>query len=118
MHHSRTVKVNKSQLIETLEKNKAAHIKEYEEAVIAYREEATKELARLSVKLSEGKLNLKLDLVTPVNKSDEYDKVIEMFNWEVEDQVELTQGEFNEYVHDEMPFAKAAKFSNATYLGK
>ena len=38
-----------------------------------------------------------------------------MFEWEVDDVVELEQNEFNEYVQDETEFAIQAKFSNMFY---
>jgi hypothetical protein len=39
-----------------------------------------------------------------------------MFEWEVEDFVELEQQEFNEYVQDETDFARMAKLSNSAYI--
>jgi hypothetical protein len=69
----------------------------------------------LKTKLDEGALNIQLKLTTPINRQDEYDKVIEMFNWEVLATVELTQDEFNDYVHDDNDQARNAKFSNMYY---
>jgi hypothetical protein len=59
-----------------------------------------------------------MNLVTPVDNSTNYDKIIRMFEMEVADKVELTQQEFNEYVHDETDFAQIAMVSNSTYLHK
>ena len=39
-----------------------------------------------------------------------------MFEWDVEDEVELQQGEFLEYVQDETSFALEAKLSNSAYF--
>jgi hypothetical protein len=112
---SRKINVQKSKLIEQIKKNKENHIKEFEKAVVAYKEEALKQLAELTKKVSEGKLGIQLDLVTPVNNSENYDKIVEMFEWEVNDVVELEQKEFIEYVQDETEFAVSAKFSNTFY---
>jgi hypothetical protein len=117
-HHNRTVNVDKNKLIEKIKANKEKHIKDYEEAVIAYRKEATAQLEKQSQRLAEGKMDLSLHLVTPINAASDYDKVVEMFEWEKNDIVTLTQKEFNEYIHDETSYALAAKFSNSTYLGK
>lgn len=65
--------------------------------------------------IQEGALGIKLDLVTPVNNSENYDKIIEMFQWEVMDVVELEQRELIEYVQDETDFAVSAKFNNTFY---
>ena len=49
------------------------------------------------------------------NNAENYDKIIEMFEWEVNDVVDLEQKEFNEYVQDETEFAIQAKYSNSFY---
>ena len=41
-----------------------------------------------------------------------------MFEWEVEDTVELTQDEFKEYVLDETVFTERAIMSNTVYSSK
>jgi hypothetical protein len=112
---SRTINVKKVDLIAKIVENKANHIAEYNKAVIAYKEEALKQLADLTEKVNNGALNVKLDLVTPVNNAENYDKIVEMFEWEVNNIVELKQDEFNEYVQDETDFAVSAKFSNTFY---
>lgn len=117
-HGNRTIKVDKTKLIAQILANKENHIKEYEKAVVAYKKEALKQLAEQTQRVEDGALDAKLDLVEPVNNSDNYDKVVDMFEWEVEDQVELTQDEFREYVQDETDFAMQAKMSNAYYLGR
>jgi len=111
----RTIKVNKVKLIEQIKTNKENHIIEYDKAVIAYKEEALRQLNEQIKKVEEGSLAAKLNLVTPVNNAENYDKIIQMFEWEVEDVVELEQNEFNEYVQDETEFAVQAKFSNSMY---
>ena len=114
---SRTIKVKKVMLIEKIKENKEAHIVAYEKAVIAYKKEALKQLVDLTTKATQGDLDINLDLTTPVNNRKNYDKIIDMFEWEVEDEVELEQQEFNEYVQDETEFAIHASLSNAMYLG-
>jgi len=112
---NRTIKVEKDKLIFQILENKKQHIKEYNDAVVAYKEEALKQLTVQTSRAREGSLDIQLDLVTPVNNADNYDKIVEMFQWEVETVVELSQNEFNEYVQDETEFAVAAKFSNTYY---
>lgn len=112
---NRTITVKKSQLIEQLKANKVNHIKEYEEAVIAYKEEALKQLNQQIKDVEQGSLRATLNLVTPINNAAEYDKVIEMFEWEINEDVELEQSEFNEFVLDEFDFARDAKFANTMY---
>jgi hypothetical protein len=117
MRHNRTVNINKHKLIEKIKENKEIHIKEFNEAVEAYRLEASKQLDEQKRLLAEGNLNIMINLTTPVNRSTEYDKIVEMFTWEVKEEIELTQAEFNEYVHDDNDQSRAAKFSNSFYSG-
>ena len=117
MRHTgnRTILLKKEELIARIKENKKNHEKEFEAAVIAYKEEALKQLATETSRVREGALDAKLDLVTPVNNSENYDKIIEMFQWDVREEVELSQNEFLEYVQDETDFAIQAKFSNTFY---
>lgn len=112
----RTIKVNKSNLIKQIKDNKANHITEYAKAVVAYRHEAKKQLTLLQEKLASGELKIELELTKPVNCSENYDSIIDMFEWEVENEVELTQDEFKEYVQDDTSFARSAKFANQAYF--
>jgi hypothetical protein len=112
---NRIIKVKKIDLIAKIKENKKNHIVEYKQAVIAYKKEALKQLKDLTEKAKSGEMNLNLKLVTPVDNSENYDKVLSMFEWEVEDFVELDQQEFNEYVNDETSFAVHAKMLNSTY---
>lgn len=115
---NRTIKVNKQDLIDKIKENKLAHIEAYEKAIVAYKEEALRQLSELKIKAEHGELSLRLQLTTPINNSVNYDKIIEMFEWEVESVVELEQQEFLEYVQDETDFAIAAKMSNSLYLAR
>ena len=117
MRHNgnRKIEVKKSDLIERVGENKKVHIKEYAKAVIAYKKEAHRQLAELTEKAKDGDLKIKLELVTPVDNSENYDKIIQMFEWDVRDIVELDLDEFNEYILDETAEAQHAKFSNLMY---
>lgn len=114
---NRTIKVDKNKLIEKIKENKKAHIEAYEKALVAYKAEALKQLSSLIKRAEEGDTKLSLHLTTPINNADNYDKIVEMFEWEIEDFVELEQQEFNEYVQDETDFALRARASNTAYLG-
>jgi len=59
--------------------------------------------------------DLQLVMTTPQNKEEDYDKLITQFEWELSDTVELSQEEFNEYVHDDFDFAREARLSNTFY---
>lgn len=115
---NRTIKVDKNKLIEKIKENKKTHIEAYEKALVAYKAQALSQLSSLIKRAEKGDTKLSLQLTTPINNADNYDKIVEMFEWEVEDFVELEQQEFNEYVQDETDFAIRARMSNTAYLGQ
>ena len=115
-HGSRSITVEKADLITKIKENKENHVKEFNKAIDAYREEALRQLRTQLERVEEGALDAKLDLITPIDNSDNYDKIIEMFEWEVQDQVVLEQDEFQEYVQDTTDFAVKARMSNAAYF--
>jgi len=113
---NRKINVKKDELIAKIKENKENHIKEYDKAVVAYKKEAELQLMKEVARVQEGALDVKLDLITPINNADNYDKIIEMFEWEVAEVVELQQDEFKEYVQDEFDFAVTARMSNMMYV--
>ena len=115
-HGNRTIQVEKTDLIAKIKENKENHIKEYAKAVDAYREEALRQLRTQLERVEEGALDAKLDLITPIDNSENYDSILEMFEWEVKDVVELEQDEFKEYVQDKTDFAVRAQMSNTAYF--
>jgi len=114
---NRTIKVKKSDLIERINANKEAHVKEFEAAKIAYKAEALRQLEEARKKIETGELGVTLNLVTPSNVAGQYDKKAEMFEWEIEDEVELSQDEFKDYVQGDFDFAHNARMMNMYYLG-
>lgn len=116
-HGNRTIKVKKVDLIAKIKENKENHVVEFGKAIVAYKKEALKQLSTLTNAVNDGALDIKLDLITPINNAENYDKILEMFEWEVEDVVELEQDEFQEYVQDTTEFAVRAKMSNMMYVG-
>ena len=117
MSYERLVKVNKAELIEQIEENKKNHEAEYHEAVKAYKVEAKKQLQKQMVKLEKGDMDIHVSLTTPVLETEKYDKLVKQFKFIVEDEVTLSQGEFDRYVHDDTSWARSAKMSNTYYSG-
>lgn len=115
--NAREITVDKANLIDKIKSNKENHLAEYEKAVGAYKVEAKRQLEAQLKALKNGSLSVKVNLVAPSDKTEEYDKLISMFEWEKAVEVVLSQGEFNEYVLDETSFAREAKMLNSTYLG-
>jgi hypothetical protein len=113
--NERLISVDKLKLIEKIKENRENHIKEYGEAVEAYKEEALRQLKKLTKEAKGGSLNVFLNLISPVNNTEKYDDLISQFEWDEKLQIQLTTYEFNEYIKDKTSWAVAANESNVFY---
>jgi len=114
---NRTIKISKFDLIEKIKENQKEHRKDYLKALEGFKLEALKQLADLTRRVGTGDIDdIILQLTKPINNSENYDKILEMFEWEVDTIVELSQDEFKEYVQDEGDESANIKFMNSAYL--
>jgi hypothetical protein len=114
---NRQLVVKKADLIAQIKKNKEVHIKAYAKAVVAYKKEALKQLAEQTKAAKEGKLNIHLNLTSPISLANHYDELVEMFELEVREEIEISQQEYNEYYKDKTEVTRHAMLSNEMYLG-
>lgn len=141
----RTVEVNRMRLIATLINNKAAHQKNYREAVEGYVERATEEFRKgyekakkeLEKNLQKGLDSLKefdpknpkgtsdwltlvptiqVELKVPRDYSNEYDAAIAIAEWDVRETLELTVAEFSCWVRDMWDWSRDFELVNSMYL--
>jgi hypothetical protein len=115
-HGDRKITVEKSELLVTIKQNQKNHIKVYKKAVAAYKVEAKKQLENQLVDLKNGSIKIGLKLITPIDNQKNYDSVIEMFKWDINKTVELTQSEFKEYVQDKTDHSLRANIANTAYF--
>jgi hypothetical protein len=97
-----TVTVNRQKLLETVLMNRRAHRQEFESACVGYREEAIKHLEEMLTEAKQGKrIRRAIGLVEPMDQTKDYDRIIKMLEMSVDENIELTQGEFAQYVMDD-----------------
>lgn len=115
------VVVKKNRLLETLKENKATHEEDFELAWKGFKEKAIhnfEERLKQLKSLKKGQeINLFVNLDMPQNHADDYQRAIEMLDWEVGDEVELQQREFQQYVQDQWGWTGAVTLSNQMYTG-
>lgn len=102
----KNITVNKANLLNTLRTNRDAHRAEYEAAVEIYKrrfvEEAEKFAAEALRRVTQGLPFLDFVwLPVPEEHTDDYDRVIQLMEWELADEVELSEGDFRQYVLNE-----------------
>jgi hypothetical protein len=114
----RTIKVKTKEVISALRENKQKHIQEYKKAKEAYKLEGLEQLEQIKKDLENGKTELHLNLVEPVDRTEMFDDFIRMFEMEVEDEIEMETEEFKLYVLDKGSQSDNARFSNSIYSSK
>lgn len=113
------VRVNKGDLLEAVKKNRDDHRKIFEEALDGWRKQVVEALEQAYKEAKEGKnFRMWFDLPRPEDHTKEYDQAITMLEFSMDDELELTQGEFAMYVMDEWgwqrTFAGMAQSYNST----
>lgn len=110
------VKVRKDELLESVRANRDAHQAIYDEAVAGYKELAKAELKKHLRDVDRGAMQvISVMLPAPVNHTKDYDRVITMLEMSVDDEIELHEDEFAQYVMDDWRWKQQFLTSNAAY---
>jgi hypothetical protein len=117
-----SIKVNKADLIAKIIEERAKHKDIYDEAVIAYTEQFVanaKKFAEDAVaRAATGKGFVQMQwLPVPEEHTDDFDRAIEMLQWEVEDEVTLDETDFTQLVQNKWHWARAFATSTMSYTG-
>jgi hypothetical protein len=114
----RTFTYPKSKLLEEIKKNRENHREAFELALEAYKKEVIRvleeqlEQARAGERIPRGH-----SLVQPMDMTREYDHIILMLEMTTEQEIELTDGEFAQYVMDRWHWKQQFAGTASAYLG-
>lgn len=112
-----TINVGKGRLLTTLEANRAAHGIAYRKAREGYIKVTTKELEGYLTRLADGHLLERAFIPPPPeDHTHDYDDAIAMMQWSTDDTIELTQGQFRQYVQDDWGWKDSWVASNTAYI--
>src|SRR2546423_839929 len=96
------IEVEKEKILKVVQKNRDQHRKQYEKALEGFRKKVIANFeSRLKQAKEGGKIQLHIGLVEPRDHTDDYDRVLEMLKFEVNDTVELSEYEFANFVQDD-----------------
>jgi hypothetical protein len=112
----RLVKVNKTSLLVELRKNRELHEKDVRLAEEGYEILVVKKLEQKIKAVKEGKMFRVIQFDVPEDHLKDYDRAIRMMEMEVEDVIELTEQDFNQYVMDEWNWKDNWSTSNSAYF--
>jgi len=109
-------KVEKKELLRVLAENEKKHKEEYDEAIIVYKEKAIEKLNDKIKRLEKGEFpNLSITLPQPKHFLKEYKKIYKMISMNESGYIELTEGEFSQYVLDDWVWKDTFLSTNSFY---
>ena len=112
-----TIYVEKARLLSALKENREKHGAAYEKAKAGYLKLAQRRLNEWLERLMNGELLDRAFLEAPPDDhTGDYDDVIQMMEWSQNDSIELTQGQFKQYVMDDWGWKDQWVTSNTAYL--
>jgi len=112
-----TVTIEKERLRAVLLANKTTHQLEYAEAMEGYREAFDKRLMAMRKELKKGGLPNPFisDLPKPSEHTNEYEQVLKMLDFSVDDTIELSHDDFANYVLDDWNWKQTFSTTNLSY---
>lgn len=144
---SRTIEVDRQELIKTLESNREKHIQDYDAAMAGYKDlllsniDSAFENAKVAIaeKYEETKQkvtnftdediakqpdyftlvdDITINMKVPRSFAKEYDAAIDMAKWDVRKTLELTHAEFTCFVRDQWDWKSGFEAVSTRYIGK
>lgn len=110
------VTVSKKILLSKLKQNRETHLEIFLEAQKGYREAAIVALDKMLDDAKSGKrFQTTIRLVAPMNQTKDYDRVIAMMEMSIDDEIRLTEHEFQMYVLDQWDWKSLFSTSNRAY---
>lgn len=119
-----SIKVDKQELLDTLKANREIHIKDFLEAQAKYRREAIDEIAEMlkeakKANLGKGhKIRRNITAVEPQSFEASYNTAIKMLEMSIDETIELSQQEFQQYVEDNWSWRGVFASTTMSYKSK
>lgn len=112
------ITVKKTELLDTLRTNLENHKKDYDEALLGFKDAAKIKLEEhLDLLKTSGKVILSLGLTVPVEYSKEYNRVIKMLEMSTAEEITISESQFTQYVMDDWAW-KSTFTANSQMYGK
>ena len=112
-----TTRVNKTELLETLRANRAAHRANFEEALDAYRDRVVGWLEqRLDAARRGERVEMAFQSPIPEDFTREYDRAIRMLEMSLDDEIEISSRDFDQLVMDNWSWTPRFAANTMSYL--
>lgn len=114
------IQVSKQELLEKLRENKAIHIKEYKEVYAEYQSDTIAKMKKLLAAAKKVEpltpIQYNTELTPPQTHAEDYEIVIQMLEFSVEDTVEIDQRQFEQYILNKWDWTRRFEMSKTAYL--
>lgn len=101
------IRVEKKELLETIQSNMEKHVSDYEETERGFKKHYKSTLAEMINRFDEtGKIETFLTFDQPQSHEEDYQSIIDMLQMSVDDEVEITYEQFQRYVRDNWEWKK------------
>lgn len=112
------LKFDKMFLLIRLGENKKRHEAIFDEAIVEYRNQAVEHLQRrLDDFAADVDVDLGFQLQKPTNHLADYNRVLMMIDHSTQVEIELSEGEYSQYVMDNWNWQRSFMTSNSLYSG-
>jgi len=106
-------------LLEVVQKNRDTHRSTFEKAMESYRKLAIAELERGIDDAKAGRKIMRgLSLVEPMDQTKDYDRVLSMLNMTSDENIELDEQKYAQYILDQWSWKAQFDATNSRYLGQ
>lgn len=113
------IKVKKADLLAILKRNREAHNGVFLEAQVGFRKAVVSALeARLACARKGKRIEQYLNLPEPENHTRDYDRIISMLRMDLSDEVELSEGDYAQYVLDDWDWKRQFLGTNRSYSAR
>lgn len=112
------VRVDREKLLTVLKANRAAHRDLFEEAMEGYRTQSIKILEEHIQRIKDNKPErVQVSLPLPEDHTSDYDRVIQMVEWSLDEEVWLEDTEFDQFVSDNWNWKPQFLATATSYVG-
>jgi len=114
------IQVDRKNLLGRIKTNRDAHRSEFEKAWTGYEAAVRLWFEEKIVEIHAGRMPKTTAFTGPVpqDHTDDYDRVIDMLEMEIRDELEIDEQQFKMYVRDDWSWKGQFTTSNATYTGQ
>jgi hypothetical protein len=114
-----TITVRKVDLVAKVTENRDLHVAAHSAALDGWRQ-TVKDALREAVPAFErdedlSAFNFAYKYAKPASFVDEYDRVLEMLEWETADDIRLSEDDFRHFIQDDWDWSKSFKMSSSQY---